>query len=78
MTVMTAVAALALNPIAGLQAEVGSRSSNKTSHTLLLHLVFFIQIAKLFSARLNKMPQNVQDKLKLVTPAVVFSETQLH
>lgn len=24
------------------------------------------------------MPQNVQDKLKLVTPAVAFSETQLH
>lgn len=74
MTVMTAVSVPVLNPIAGLQAEVGSRLSNKSSCNLL----FFPQYYKTYSAHLNKMPQNVQDKLKLVTPAVVFSETQLH
>lgn len=36
-----------------------------------------IDVAQTYSTRLNKMPRNVRDKLKMVTPAVAFSENTI-
>lgn len=56
--------------------EVRPRPSNKSSRDLLFIFLFFMDAVKSHSVQLDKMSQNVQDKLKPVTPSVAFSETQ--
>lgn len=70
---ITEVLVPALDSVAGPQAE---RPSNKSSRDLLFIFLFFMDAVKSHSVQLDKMSQNVQDKLKPVTPSVAFSETQ--